>query len=275
MSLKSYTLKATIPTGQYANLQPEVTVEAETFETAHAEAQLYIETVWAQYGEKPLIKQGTTSVLANTKRLKDLFGNEIDYDDHTHTYSWKGEVYESGSQYAAKFEKPFNKEAIAKKMADKYKVEAQDIIDMWELNGRTSMEFGTAIHSALELYGKHRKLAISLERESALHSHPVIRSAVESFYKDRENEKAYYEVLIVDHKNKRAGRVDRLLKEGPNYVVEDFKTGAEIKPDKLKVYWEQLRFYGRIIEANGEPISAPRIHHYNGSWHEYNQGKVG
>lgn len=202
------------------------------------------------------------------KLLTDFFGNKIYYDAVNHIYSWNGEIYESGSQYASKFEKPFDKEAIAGKMAAKYKVKAQDIIDMWELNGRTSMEFGTAMHSALELYGKHRELAKALERDSALHAHPVIRQAVQSFYKGRENEKAYYEVLIVDHEAKRAGQIDRLLVNAENdYTVQDFKTNAELKPDKVKVYWEQLGFYSGILEANGATTRPEQIFHYNGSWH--------
>lgn len=200
------------------------------------------------------------------KLLKDFFGNEIYYDEVNHVYSWNGEVYESGSQYASKFEKPFDKHTIAGKMASKYGVEAQDIIEMWELNGRTSMEFGTAIHSALELYGKHRKLAKALERDSALHAHPVVRRAVEGFYEGRENEVAHYEVLVVDHTRKRAGRIDRLQMLEGDYVVQDFKTNAVLKPDKLKVYWAQLGFYSGIIRANGGSTRPEQIFHYDGLW---------
>lgn len=200
------------------------------------------------------------------KLLKDFFGNEIYYDEVNHVYSWNGEIYESGSQYASKFEKPFDKHTIAGKMASKYGVEAQEIIEMWELNGRTSMEFGTAIHSALELYGKHRKLAKALERDSALHAHPVVRRAVEGFYEGRENEVAHYEVLVVDHTRKRAGRIDRLQMLEGDYVVQDFKTNAVLKPDKLKVYWAQLGFYSGIIRANGGSTRPEQIFHYDGLW---------
>lgn len=266
-----FKITATIPVAQYANIQPEIETEADTHEEAVLLAMYQLDRIWNQYGEKPFIKHGTTSVTTNTVRLKDFFGNEIDYDEVNHVYSWNGEVYESGSQYAKQFEKPFDGKAIATKMATKYKVKAQDILDMWELNARTSREFGTAIHSALELYGKHRELAIALERDSALHSHPVIKHAVETFYKGREDEKAFYEVLIVDHKNKRAGRVDRLLVDAKNaYTVQDFKTNGELKPDKLKVYFEQLKFYGEILKVHGWKVNPPEIHHYDGSWKEFN-----
>jgi len=229
-----------------------------------------VEKAYNKYAEQPISLNSKPLESDTFKELTDFFGNKILYDEVNHQYSWKGEVYESGSQYASKFEKPFNKQAIAGKMAAKYNVGAQDIIDMWELSGRVSMEFGTAIHSSLELYGKHRELAVALERDSALHSHPVIRKAVQTFYEGRENEKAEYEVLIVDHKNKRAGRIDRLLINGDKDVtVTDYKTGAELKPDKLKVYWKQLEFYSGIIQANGWETRPEQIFHYNGEWKTY------
>ncbi len=55
--LISYTIKATIPTGQYANICPEVTVQAETIEAAERAVMPYIETLFARYrdgGPKPV-----------------------------------------------------------------------------------------------------------------------------------------------------------------------------------------------------------------------------
>lgn len=263
-----YKITAVIPTQQYGNIQPSIEVESLTFEDAQAQVMPYIEGLWAQYGEKPLTSKTTNT----SKRLKDFFGNEVDYDEGNHVYSWNGEVYESGSQYAKKFEKPFDGKEIARRMAKKYSVGARDIEDMWELKARTSREFGTALHSALELYGKYNGLAKALERDTAMHDHPVIKKAVESFYESRTGEMAEYEVLVVDHTNKRAGRIDRLLVGVDRWVVEDFKCNAVITPDKLKVYWEQLKFYSELLEANAIKTGPPQIHHYNGKWKTYKEG---
>lgn len=269
-----FKVTAVIPTQQYGNIQPCIEVEADTFEKAHAEVMPLIEQLWGEYGEKPLSKHGEVSgtITTQTKRLKDFFGNEIDYDEVNHIYSWKGEIYESGSQYAKKFEKPFDGKAIAAKMATKYGVKAEDISRMWELKARTSREFGTALHSALELCGAYNSLAVALERETHLHDHPVIKSAVESFYHGRKDEKAEYEVLIVDHKAKRAGRIDRLLITGDKTGrVQDLKFNAIMTPNKLKVYWEQLKFYSGIVQANGWQTEPEDIFHYNGDWKTYSK----
>ncbi len=47
--LISYTMKAVIPVGQYANLQPEVTVQAVSIEAAERAVMPYIETLFAKY----------------------------------------------------------------------------------------------------------------------------------------------------------------------------------------------------------------------------------
>ncbi len=49
--LISYTMKAIIPTGMYANLQPEITVQAETIEHAERAVMPYIEALFAKYRE--------------------------------------------------------------------------------------------------------------------------------------------------------------------------------------------------------------------------------
>ncbi len=56
--LISYTLKAVIPTGQYANIQPEITVQAKTLEAAERAVMPYIETLFAKYrdgGVQPIL----------------------------------------------------------------------------------------------------------------------------------------------------------------------------------------------------------------------------
>lgn len=51
VKLLTYTLKAVIPTGQYANIQPEITVQAESMEQAERVVMPYIETLFARYRE--------------------------------------------------------------------------------------------------------------------------------------------------------------------------------------------------------------------------------
>ncbi len=67
--LISYTLKAVIPTGQYANIQPEITVQAATIEAAERAVMPYIETLFAKYrdgGVKPVEAAPVAPIQAQT-----------------------------------------------------------------------------------------------------------------------------------------------------------------------------------------------------------------
>lgn len=49
--LLTYTIKAVIPTGMYANIQPEITVQADTIEHAERAVMPHIEALFAKYRE--------------------------------------------------------------------------------------------------------------------------------------------------------------------------------------------------------------------------------
>lgn len=258
-----YTISSTIPVVQYGNIIPSIEVEADTFEEAQALVMPHIEKLWDKYGEKPLPK-------GKTKKIECYVGGSINYDDISHTYTNdKGEVYMSGSQYAKSLEKPFDMEKISEAMATKFKVDAKDIKAMWKLKSEISTGYGTAIHKALELYGRYEKLAETIEKTTHLHDNPSIKHAVESFYKSHKGENAVHEVFIVDHEAKRAGQIDRLLiTDLKKCRVQDFKTNANIEK-ALPSYWIQLQFYADILKANGWTVSGLDIFHYDGEWKEY------
>ena len=254
-----FTITAVIPTVQYGNIQPSIEVEAETFEEAQAYAMPKIEALWAQYAEKPLNKKGGEYV-----RLVDYFGNEIDYDAANHQYAWQGVPYMSASTIAKGEQKPFDSALMSGKVAEKTGSDPAEIAKLWSLSGQVSRDFGTTVHLALELYGKYQGLAKTLDKEYHTPNHTVLKDIVESFYKGRENEKAEYEVLVVDHAAKRAGTIDRLQIVGDKTVIiEDYKIAY--KTDEA--YWKkQLGVYEGIMVANGWTVLEKRVYQYDGKW---------
>lgn len=263
--MTKFKVTATIPVGNYANVQPEIEVEAETYELAQAEAMGKLEAIWRQYGVVPLNKQN------GERKLVDCFvGGQIYYDGAAHVYSNEaGETYLSGSTYAKQFEKEFDAKAISEALAKKFKVSAQDILDMWQLKSEISMGLGTALHGAMELFGKYDGLATTMEKTTSLHTSPMVMNAVELFYKGKEKEKAVYEVFIADHAQKHAGQVDRLIITGDKEcIIEDFKTGEVEK--RLPVYYKQLEFYKGIMESHGW-VATTRISYWDGKKWTYYQ----
>jgi hypothetical protein len=251
-------IKAHVPTQQYGFIEIEGTPEDKA----------EIERLYNHYAESPIaFKSG------NSKRLTAYVGGEIDYDEVAHVYTWNGDVYLSGSQYAKQFEKPFDAVAISGKMGSKWNVESEDIVKMWELKAEISRDFGNAIHKALQLYEQFNGLAVAIEKESHVHDHPIIKNAVQSFINAHKDEVVVSEALIVNHKKKHAGQVDRLLlvdKAKKICRIQDFKTNADVQKS-IEVYWEQLKFYAGIMIANGWTVQGLDIFWFNGTWETFSK----
>ena len=266
MKIKELTISATIPTQQYANIQPSITVEVEdNYEAAQALAIAKIQELSTRFAEP-----GKALVDGSRAIITDIFGQKIYFDSQSHTYTNnKGQVYLSGSQYAKRFESEFNADAIAQKMAEKSGVEKQLILDAWKAKADVSAGFGTAIHKALENYAKYKEMASILDKPYDLHDHPIISKCVKEFYKDHEDEVALSEAMVIDHERRLAGTIDRLLlidKEKKICRVQDFKTNSVIDKKKLEGYAHQLSFYASILQAKGWTIEGLDIFHWNGKW---------
>lgn len=278
----TFKISATIPTGQYANITPELEVEAETFEEAQRIGLEQIQKIWntvCEDGRELKIKeQGPTGNFSRIMKCK-FSGTELAFDEGQHVYmDNQGTVYLSGSQYASKFTYPFDKSKILPAYAAKVQEEASTIEGFWQTKNDLSMSFGTALHAALEVYGKYKSLAEKLEKPLGIP--PILMGPVEEFFDEREvDEEAWYEVFVADKNNKWCGQIDRLVKTGPqSVIIEDYKTNADLdkvgSPTKLKTpftnlpnnklseYTLQLNFYRTILENIGITVDGMRIQHY-------------
>ena len=172
-----FTLTAVIPTAQYSNIQPSIEVEAETYEEAERMVLPYIESLSARYAEegKSLIPRGKE--IQAVKLISELDGGYAFFDESTHTYTNSdGKKFISGSEFAEKFAYEFPLEAMAEKAGKARGIAKERLKDMWSLKGLASSSFGTALHAALEMWGKYG----AESGEKALHDQPILKNAVES-----------------------------------------------------------------------------------------------
>lgn len=276
-------MTAVIPTAQYANLQPTVEVEGATFEEARDIALKQVQSISAMVSDKPLQVNFAnapvaTQVVKQLPQIEAFTGGTLGYDDATHKYD---DGYLSGSAFSHKFIAPFNREAISYAFANKHKVDQEAVLEMWDKNAEASTSLGTAIHAALELFGKFNGLSMATKgtTESCLHKNPILAQVVNVFYKGRENEKAVYEPLVVDRERKLCGFIDRLLivDEAKKIVrVQDYKTNPDIHKKKtilapfrgvidgteLGAYWLQLSFYAYILQKAGWTVEGLDIFNF-------------
>lgn len=307
--LKTFTVRAVIPTAQYGNMQPEYEIASTSFEEAEKLALPYIEKLWDRYCSKGSeLKTKETEDTSKKKvstrpaDLVTLTGTLTDskalYSDSLHKY-WNpktGKVMTGGSTIAKRYHKDFDKDKIAGDMAERINasleyekefITAEDIKEMWKVNGEASMSLGTAIHKGLELYGKFQKLGLLTGANkkpainSALHLNSVIAKAVTKFYENRGEEDAVYEEFVCDEKTDLCGQLDRVLivDRGKKILrVQDFKTNTDIAKKNsgklltpfesmadttLNRYWIQLSDYSELLKRKGWTVEAMDIFHWD------------
>lgn len=286
-------MTATIPVAQYANIQPSFEVEADTYEQAVERGLQQLKYIWDRTGEKPL-NIDRSSVPKPTGEIMSCWasGTQVYFDPVEHVYrDSQGRQWLGGSTFAGRYKSEFAGEVIAKKMAEKHKVNAREILAMWELNATASATLGTAVHAALQLRGEFAELSRATKDgsvESSLTSNPVLRPIVESFFETREHEEAKYECFVADAARRHCGLIDRLVIEEDGLYVEDYKTNANLEKEEkilppfkglvpntsLGAYWLQLSFYARILIAHGKVVKGLRIHHWNGTQWETHEHPV-
>ncbi len=266
-----YKLKATIPSGSYANIQPEIELEGDDIVALHAEASAHIDKVWAEYGEKPPTKNDNSK----GEKKTTFTGEDILYDSLAHKYySLDGKPLLSGSAYASSVSPKFNKEVMIPKTAKAWGVDEKELGDVWEMNGRVSTEYGSAIHTALEVYHKFSHLGEAvkkykeLEDNYVLPKNPHIREIVQSFVQAFGTD-ALTEVLVSDVDNLMAGQIDRLAvldKAKKVCRIGDYKTNYELDDKKILQYQHQLSFYAKILANKGWTVQGIDLYHRSDKW---------
>lgn len=282
-------MSATIPVAQYGNLSPTFEAEGETHEEAMDLALRLIRDTWDRTAEKPLKVRDleTQPQLPFGTELRCwASGTRVNFDPIEHKYSTPdGKRWLSGSTFAGRYKSEFNAPVIARKVADKYGVEAAEVAAMWLLNAEASSTVGTAVHAALQLRGQYAELSKATKDgslDACLTKNPILLPIVESFFETREHEDARYEAFVADANRGHCGLIDRLvIEDDGSVIVEDYKTNTDltksesikdpfkgvVPPTKLGSYWLQLSFYSRILQSHGKTVAGLRIHHWiDGHW---------
>lgn len=273
-----YKLHATIGLPDYSNIQPEVELEGENLQELHDIAMAHISDVWAKYGKAPLKSNGGSD--KPLEKLETFTGETLMVDAANHLYyDTEGRLLMSGSAYADSVSPKFDKAMLLPKTAKAWGVDEAALADIWELAGKVSTEYGSAIHTALEAWVKYNEVGAKIAEKKGLDYNYVlpkndhIRKIVESLYKVDGGGELMSEVLISDIKNGRAGRVDLLKildKEKKVCRIQDYKTNNDIDEKKMLKYNHQLSFYANIMMAHGWTVEGLDLLHYDGNdWTVY------
>lgn len=265
MKITNVTVSAVIPTAQYSNIQPSITVEVDNdIEEAKALALSHIVGISQTYAEDGKALQGGSGAAPNTqssdfKKVTSFTGEEIWWDElHHKALSLDGTPLMGGSTYAAQ-KVPFDRVNIIKNCAKAWRVTEDEVDKLW--SNSAASELGTSIHSALEHYFIYKELGAKVHAvkkdskyNAALPSNDFLREIVLNFERDFPmTNKIIPEALVSDVAGARSGWIDFLeivSLEKKVCIINDFKSGGMTDKDVKKAQ-HQMSFYADILAKFG------------------------
>lgn len=193
--------------------------------------------------------------------------------------------YMSGSRFPRKFFKQFTDED-KERVLDYYEREKgvkRDVVEsMWGMKADIAIDYGSAVHAALEMYFTHYKDGEKIKGKDginkALSKNIFMRYIVQTLVNDIGPGKYLPEQFIWHEGLRFCGAIDLLEVIDKNTVIiHDYKSstdvnhkvyqekGSPFKKDvdntQLGEYWLQLSFYAYILKQYGINTKELQIHH--------------
>jgi len=259
--MKIESITATIPvTGQsYTDLRPTISAESiEEYREALAE-------VGKLAGNDTFVHRMIQNKAGKTKIVTDQ--GDLYFDQEAHEYEDEtGNKFWTGSTWAHQFEKPFDPQLIAPKVAEKKLTTVDKVIESWDMKGEVSLMLGSTVHKALECGIKYGELP----------NNAYLASLVQDYLDQTHDDDQVSEQFVVSMEDKMCGTIDVLVNRGNKHVIiRDFKTGdiykkvsltpeaKEFWPDlqskMISLYQLQLSFYAHILQSQGYKVDALEI----------------
>jgi len=289
-NLKSFKINATIPCGQYANIQPSIEIENTTLLEGEKIAMPYILKLFEQYGSIGGLEKSN----AITVKLKSFNEDiEVDFEPVSHTYTYNGKKLSGASGLTASFYKPFDAVKISEACGKAWEQDPADIQGLWKSNGDVVSLFGTAVHKALEHSFEFGDLGVSISKKKkdgsnpAIIKHPYIWGIVDDFKGLYASLKFKGEVVteafISDVENGFCGQADRVLITGKKKCrIQDYKVNVEaevespkmkaLKPfdtlpkNKITKYQIQMSIYANMLQKSGWEVEGLDVFVLDDGW---------
>ncbi len=255
-------ITATIPvTGQsYTDLRP--TISADSIEEYRAQ----LAEVGRLAGNELFVQRMEQNRKGKTKIVTEQ-GN-LYFDPVSHEYEDEdGNKFWTGSTWAHQFEKPFDPQLIAPKVAEKKLTTVDKVIEAWDMKSEVSLSYGTTVHKALECGIKYGELP----------NNPHLAALVQDYLDMSHEDEQVSELFVVSMEDRMCGTIDVLVDKGKKHVViRDFKTGdiykkvsltpqaKDLWPDleskMISLYQLQLSFYAHILSSLGYKVEGLEIY---------------
>lgn len=210
------------------------------------------------------------TTLGNSKAGKEKICTDqgcLYLDRETHEYEDEdGNKFISGSTWAGQFEKPFNAELIAPKVAEKKLTTVEKVLEGWDMKSEVSLSYGTTLHKAIECAIKYNELP----------NNPHLAALAQDALDLIKDQEVSSEQFICSFEDKACGIVDILVNLGDKRVkIVDIKTGdiykkisltdqakelwPELQQKTISIYQLQLSYYAYILTKMGYKVEGLEI----------------
>ena len=296
MEITKLSVKATIATGQYQNIQPEIELTgSESPEKAAEVAMDYIKEMFTKYSEKGSLKENEVTISGTKKSFNEDI--ELQFDPIGHTYHYNGKRLTSATEETKKYYKDFDASAISSVSAKAWGVDANELEECWKSNGDLTASFGTLVHKALEHYTKYQAIGFTISKKKGLESnyvlpkHPFLRSIIEEYINIDDTPVEYEivpEALITNVEKGLCGHADKIIildKKKKVCNIGDFKINinseeiskelkakepfAELPANKLTKYQIQMSVYANMLQASGWVVNKLIVDVFEDKWVRY------
>lgn len=254
-------ITATIPvTGQsYTDLRPTITA------TSIDDYREQLAEVGKMAGNDAFVHRMLQNKAGKTKIITDE--GALYFDQEAHEYETEdGQKMWTGSTWAHQFEKPFDPQLLAPKVAEKKLTTVENVIAGWDMKSEVSLSYGTTVHKALECGIKYNEIP----------NNPHLATLVQDYLDMSHEDDQVSELFVADLEHKMCGTIDVLVNNGNKHVtIRDFKTGdiykktqltaqaKELFPDleskMISLYQLQLSFYAYILTNKGYKVDGLEI----------------
>lgn len=246
------------------------------------------------------INISTTPARDIKKYRSVLIGKDLDIvevDGHVRLANKEG--YISGSKFPEKFYPEFDQKGILQGIVDKYDVDGDAVLGMWDLLGRSSTGLGNSVHYAMENYDRNFELGDKIKSvkvlktktnvgpNKALSKNPFLKHIVESFHAKFGGTYGRLNEQFIEFNSgdiKLCGSIDRVKiidRDKKIIRIQDFKTDGDIHSKKyqksdspfkkemgntlLDLHWLQLSFYAYILKQYGWTVEGLDVYWVNPS----------
>jgi len=182
----------------------------------------------------------------NTRLSEHKPQHKVHFDEASHTYTFKGKVLTSVTQFLSRYKQKFDEEKWSKYVSRRDKIPVALVKEQWDTKRDNACDLGTNVHMYAE-YVINTLMDKPFDKPKAINNKAVrmMKQLDKLFYQQAEVKPLQSELLVFNEQYRIAGTIDFIYKDTKgNIYLADWKTNDKIKQEnkyqKMKAPFSEL-----------------------------------